>query len=57
MEGKTFELKVVLIQATERWRTFMGGGVPCPVVFDTEDTCQMMELNELWRKADKAFEV
>ena len=34
-----------------------GGGAPCPVVFDAEDAHETMELNEVQRKADKAFEV
>ncbi len=56
-EGETLELKVALIRATERWETLTGGGVPCPVMFDTEDAREMMELNEVQRKADKAFEM
>ena len=36
-EGETLELKVALIQATERWETLTGGGPPCPAMFDAED--------------------
>jgi len=56
-EGETLELKVALIRATERWETLTGGGAPCPVVFDAEDARETTELNEVQRKADKAFEV
>lgn len=56
-EGETLELKVALIQATERWEALTGGGAPCPVVFDAEDVRKTMELNEVQRKADEAFEV
>jgi len=34
-----------------------GGGATCPVVFDAEDARETMELNEVQRKVDKAFEV
>jgi len=56
-EGETLELKVALIQATERWEALTGGGAPCPVVFDAEDARETTELNEVQGKADKAFEV
>ncbi|KAJ7221939.1 kinase-like domain-containing protein [Mycena rebaudengoi] len=56
-EGETLELKVALIRATERWETLTGGGAPCPVVFDAEDVRATTELNEVQRKADKAFAV
>jgi hypothetical protein len=56
-EGETLELKVALIRATERWGRLTGGGAPCPVVFDAEDTRETAELNEAQGKADKAFEV
>jgi len=56
-EGETLELKVALIRATERWETLTGGGASCPVVFDAEDARETTELNEVQRKADKAFEV
>ncbi|KIY45791.1 hypothetical protein FISHEDRAFT_66846 [Fistulina hepatica ATCC 64428] len=56
-EGETLELKVALIRATERWEMLTGGGTPCPVVFDAEDARETTELNEVQRKADKAFEV
>ena len=56
-EGKTLELKVALIRATERWEILAGGGAPCHVVFNAEDARETMELNEVQRKADKAFEV
>ncbi|KAH7884287.1 protein kinase subdomain-containing protein PKL/CAK/Fmp29 [Phlebopus sp. FC_14] len=56
-EGETLELKVALIQATERWEMLTGGGAPCPVVFDAEDVRETMELNEVQRRADEALEV
>jgi hypothetical protein len=56
-EGETLELKAALIQATERWEMLTGGDAPCPVVFDAEDVRETAELNEVQRKADKAFEV
>lgn len=56
-EGETLELKVALIRATERWETLTGGGMLCPVVFNAGDAREMMELNEVQRKADEAFEV
>ena len=55
-EGETLELKVALIQATERWETLTGGGAPCPVVFDAEDVRETTELNEVQRRADEALE-
>ncbi|KAL5522368.1 hypothetical protein ACEPAG_8384 [Sanghuangporus baumii] len=56
-EGETLELKTALIRATERWETLTREGVPCPVVFDSEDVSETMELNEVQSKADKAYEV
>jgi len=56
-EGETLELKVALIRATKRWETLTGEGSSCPVVFDAEDVRETTKLNELQRKADKAFEV
>ena len=56
-EGETLELKLALIQATERWKTLTGESAPCPVIFDAEDARKTMELNEEQRKADNAFEV
>jgi len=54
-KGETPELKVALIRATESWKLLVGGGVPCPVVFDAEDACGTTELNEVQGKVDKAF--
>jgi hypothetical protein len=56
-EGETLELKVALIQATERWDTLTGGGTLCPIMFDAGDARKTMELNEVQNKADKVFEV
>ena len=56
-EGETLELKVALIRAMERWETLTGEGSPCPIVFDAEDVRETTKLNEVQRKADKAFEV
>ena len=55
-EGETLELKVALIQATERWETLTGGGAPCPVVFNAEDVRETTKLNEVQRRADEALE-
>ena len=55
-EGETLELKVALIQATERWETLTGGGASCPVVSDTEHVREMTELNEVQRRVDEALE-
>ena len=48
-EGETFELKLALIQATERWEALTGGGVPCPVEFDAEDARETRKLNEVFK--------
>ncbi|KAI5120426.1 hypothetical protein M0805_006925 [Coniferiporia weirii] len=58
-EGETLELKVALIEATERWETLTGegGAAPCPVVFDAEDVRETMKLNEKQEEADKSFEI
>lgn len=56
-EGETLELKFAHIRATERWETLTGGGAPCLVVFDADGARETTELNEVYRKADKAFEV
>jgi hypothetical protein len=56
-EGETLELMVALIRATERWEPLTEGGAPCPVAFGAEDARETTELNEVQRKADKAFEV
>ena len=39
------------------WERLTGEGMPCPVVFDAEDVRETTKLNEVQRKADKAFEV
>ena len=54
-EGETLALKVALIEATENWETFTGGGAPCPVVFDAEDVCKTMKLDEVQRGADETL--
>ena len=56
-EDETFELKLALIQATERWKALTGGGVPCPVEFDAEDIRKMRKLNEVQARADRFFEM
>ncbi|KAI6140486.1 hypothetical protein BKA82DRAFT_4331996 [Pisolithus tinctorius] len=56
-EGETFELKLVLIQATERGNALMGGRMPCPVEFDAEDVREMRKLNEVQATADRFFEM
>ncbi|PSR75399.1 hypothetical protein PHLCEN_2v9157 [Hermanssonia centrifuga] len=56
-EGETFELKLALIQATERWKALTGGGVPCPVEFDAEDVRETRKLNEVQARADRFFEM
>ncbi|KAG6888158.1 hypothetical protein C0995_010274 [Termitomyces sp. Mi166 len=54
-EGETFELKLALIQATERWKALRGGDVPCPIEFDAEDVRETRKLNEVQEKADMLF--
>ncbi|KAF9068225.1 kinase-like domain-containing protein [Rhodocollybia butyracea] len=54
-EGETNDLKNSLIEATEIWGTLEGEGVPCPVVFETEDIRETEELSEL-QTADEIFE-
>lgn len=56
-EGETLELKIALIQATERWKTLAGGGLPCPVVFDPDDVRETMKLGAEQREADECLEV
>ncbi|KAG6915972.1 hypothetical protein DXG01_009061 [Tephrocybe rancida] len=56
-EGETLALKVALIEATENWEPLTGGGSPCPVVFDTEDVRETMELDEEQRGANETIEV
>ena len=56
-EGKTHVLKVALIQATKNWKKLMGGGPPCPVVFDPGDVHETMKLDEEQKEADELVEV
>jgi hypothetical protein len=51
--GETLDLKLALIDATEKWESFAGKGVPCPIAFDAEDVRKMKELGEVQEKADK----
>ena len=39
-------LKVALKAATENWETLMGGGLPCPIVFDAEDVRKTKKLDD-----------
>ncbi|KAI6021916.1 hypothetical protein EDC04DRAFT_2732280 [Pisolithus marmoratus] len=55
--GKTLALKVALIEATENWEKLMGGGPPCPVMFNSEDICETMKLDAEQRGVDKTLEV
>ncbi|GJJ07193.1 hypothetical protein Clacol_001393 [Clathrus columnatus] len=56
-EGETLDLKVALIGATKNWEILMGGDTPCPVVFDPEDICKTMELDEKKRRMDEILEL
>ncbi|EEB90664.1 hypothetical protein MPER_11098, partial [Moniliophthora perniciosa FA553] len=56
-EGETFELKLALIEAMERWKMLTGGDVPCPVEFDAEDVRETRKLNEVQEEADRLFEM
>ena len=56
-EGDTLELKVALIAATKNWKALTEGGAPCPIVFDAEDVCETMKLNEVQGGADALLEV
>ncbi|EIW76253.1 hypothetical protein CONPUDRAFT_139669 [Coniophora puteana RWD-64-598 SS2] len=56
-EGETFELKLALIQAAERWKTLTGGDVSCPVELDAEDVRETRKLNEVQARADRIFEI
>lgn len=56
-EGETLELKMALIEAAEMWMALTGGGVPCPIEFDSEDVCETRKLNEVQAEADKNFEM
>ncbi|KIO03722.1 hypothetical protein M404DRAFT_9474 [Pisolithus tinctorius Marx 270] len=56
-EGETLALKIALIQATERWKTLAGGGLPCPVVFDPDDVRETMKLGAEQREADECLEM
>jgi hypothetical protein len=49
-EGETLEMKIVLIRATGRWWALMGGGAPCPAVFDAEgETTELNDVQRLWK--------
>ncbi len=56
-EGETLALKVALIQATENWKTLMGGDPPCPIVFDPDDVRETTKLYAVQREADESLEV
>ncbi|KAJ7135418.1 protein kinase subdomain-containing protein PKL/CAK/Fmp29 [Mycena crocata] len=55
-EGETHELKTTLIEATEIWGRLAGEGVPCPVVFDSEDLRNTKELSARLQIVDENFE-
>ncbi|TFK86561.1 protein kinase subdomain-containing protein PKL/CAK/Fmp29 [Polyporus arcularius HHB13444] len=56
-EGETLDLKVALIQATEKWETLTGGGLPCPIGLDPDDVRETMKLNAELRELDEYLEV
>ena len=56
-EGETSELKAALIQATKKWEELTGGGVPCPLEFDTQDLQETTVLNEELSQASQGFEI
>ncbi|KAG6856869.1 hypothetical protein H0H87_012686 [Tephrocybe sp. NHM501043] len=55
-EGETFDLKAALIQAMNRWEELTGGGVPCPIEFDTKDLDETVVLDEVVSTATRGFE-
>ncbi|PPQ65328.1 hypothetical protein CVT26_000043 [Gymnopilus dilepis] len=56
-EGETLELKVALIEATQRWAELTDGGSSCPVVFDSDDVRETMDVNEVQAQMDSTFEL
>ena len=56
-EGETLELKLALIEATEKWKELTGGSVLCPVEFDAEDVRETRKLSEVLGEADGRFEL
>ncbi|THU92318.1 hypothetical protein K435DRAFT_800562 [Dendrothele bispora CBS 962.96] len=55
-EGEAIALKVALIEATIEWEKLTERGLPCPVVFDTEDVCETMKLDTALKDVDKYME-
>ena len=57
-EGESYDLKIVLIEAAERWAELTGGGegVPCPLAFDPADLRATAELDKDLREAIRNFE-
>ena len=52
-EGESFNLKIALIEATEKWNELAGGDVPCPIEFDAKDLHETEELSKQLRIAER----
>ena len=55
-EGKTLTLKVALTKGTKNGEMLAGGSPPCPIVFNPDDICRTMKLDEEQREADEGQE-
>ncbi|KAF7288594.1 APH domain-containing protein [Mycena indigotica] len=55
-EGETFDLKAALIQATNKWEELTGGGVPCPLKFDSKDLEKTARVGKELREATTGFD-
>ena len=54
-EGKTHDLKALLVKATEKWAELAGADVPCPVKFEPDNVSKMKVFSERLRLSDGNF--
>ncbi|KAI0044477.1 kinase-like protein [Auriscalpium vulgare] len=56
-EGETVDLKVPLIEATQKWKELTGGSVPCPVEFEAEAQRETAALRKELNSLDTGFDI
>lgn len=54
-EGKTHDLKALLVKATEKWAELAGADVPCPVKFEPDDVSKTKVFSERLWLSDRNF--
>ncbi|KAF9552404.1 hypothetical protein CPC08DRAFT_646941 [Agrocybe pediades] len=55
-EAETHDLKALLIEVTEKWGKLTEPGVPCPVVFESDDVTETKAFSKKLQQAEEIFQ-